>query len=465
MNSRGNRPIGLILRAGAAAKARKKAGLSLRALAGAQVSANALHLIERGESRPTLSTLRLIAEGTGQPIEYFLAPGQSETLALELQREQRMGLEEIELALDQERFTDVLSLVAEMGGHLGSSHDRARAQFYAAQAHIRQAQPELARPLLEAAKSYFEVQGDGFMVVECLDWYAAILHIEQDPEALATARQAQRMASDLRPPTTRSLVRIWGRIGAISVSQHKWKDAIDAYEKAVDVGGQLLDLSRVAKMYNDLSIAYRRTNRLEEARRFAIRAVEVHELLNDRLSVARAETNLALILLRNAEPRDAEKRLARALGIFHEAKQEHGRSNIHLALSEAALAQGRLGEATNHAREAVSLAESLNERTSLADAHELLGQICAARKDWSGCDHEFASAIAILRDLGIPERFARIHALYADLLEKRGKATKARLHWRQAVEAEHPDIAHDLRERSAPTRSRAVRPAKASQSA
>src|SRR6202165_4169861 len=107
MNSRGNRPIGVILRAGTAARARKKAGLSLRALAGKDVSANALHLIERGESRPTLATLRLIAERTGQPIEYFLAAGQSKTMAQELQREQRIGLEEVEVALSQERFTDV----------------------------------------------------------------------------------------------------------------------------------------------------------------------------------------------------------------------------------------------------------------------------------------------------------------------------------------------------------------------
>lgn len=444
MNSRSSRPVGLILRPGTAARARKKAGLSLRALAGQEVSANALHLIERGESRPTLPTLRLIAERTGLPIEYFLASGQSETLALELQREQRMGLEEVEVALSQERFADVVSLVAEEMVHLTASQDRARAQFYAAQAYIRQAQPEPARPLLETARAYFEAQGDAFMTVECLDWYAAILHIEQDPKALATARQALRLASELRPSPTRTLVRIWGRIGAISVSQHKWKDAIDAYEKAVEVGGELLDLSRAAKMYNDLSIAYRRMNRLEDARRYAIRAVEVHELLNDHLSVARAETNLALVLLRDSRPQDAEQRLVRALGIFRETNQERGRSNIHLALAEAALTDGRLAEATNQAREAVALAGPLNERTSLADAHELIGRIYAARKDWSGSDREFAAAIGILQDLGIPERLARIHAVYATILEKHGKATKARSHWRKAVEADHPDLGHEL---------------------
>jgi tetratricopeptide (TPR) repeat protein len=464
MTLRRKRPIGLTLRPGRAAKARKDAGLSLRALAGGQISANALHLIERGESRPTLPTLRLIAERTGQPIEYFLAPGQSGTLAGELQREKRADLEEVEIALSQERFVDVLNLVAQMLDEM-SGHDRALAQFYAAQAYIRQAQPEPARPLLEAASSYFETQGDGPMVVECLDWYAAILHVEEDPEALPTARKALRLASELRPPPTRSLVRIWGRIGAISVSQHKWKMAIEAYEKAVEVGGDLLDLSRMAKMYNDLSIAYRCTNRIDEARHNAIRAVEVHELLNDRLSIGRAETNLALIMLRDGRQLEAQQRLVRALGIFRETKQDHGRSIIHLALSEAALSQGNLDEAVRQATEAATLAQSLNERASLADAHELLGRIYSARKDWSACDREFTTAITILEELDVPERLARIHAIYAKHLETRGKSAKARLHWRRAVEAEHPDLTHDVSEPPATARSHSARLRKASKSA
>jgi tetratricopeptide (TPR) repeat protein len=303
------------------------------------------------------------------------------------------------------------------------------------------------------------------MVVECLDWYAAILHIEEDPEALPTARRALQLASQLRPTPKRTLVRIWGRIGAISVSQHKWKAAIEAYEKAVEVGGDLLDLSRMAKMYNDLSIAYRSTNRINEARHNALRAVEVHELLNDRLSVARAETNLALVLLREARWADAEERLIRALEIFRENRQDRGRSIIHLALSEAALIQGHLDEADNQAGQALFLAKSLNERASLADCHELRGRISAARRDWSSCDREFAAAIAILEDLGIPERLTRIHAIYANLLDQRGKSAKARLHWRQAVEAEHPELKHDVSEPPARVRSRPTRLGKTSQSA
>jgi tetratricopeptide (TPR) repeat protein len=360
-----------------------------------------------------------------------------------------VDVEQIEVALSQEQFGDALELAVKALGNIGAGPEHARAQFCAAQAHIRLAQPGPARPLLEAARAYFEGENDSFMVLECQDWYAAILHIEQAPEALPAARVALRLASELRPTPTRTLVRVLGRIGAISVAQQKWEEAITAYEAAVEAGGELLDLSRTAKMYNDLSIAHRRMNQLAEARRYAQRSIEVHELLNDRLSVARAETNLALVLLRSSRPGDAERKLVRALGIFTESNQEHGRSYIHLALSEVALSQGRLVESENQARQALSLAASLAERASLAEAHELLGRVAAARSDWSTCDEEFGAAITLLESLAIPERLARLHALYANVLEKAGKDAKARLHWRQAVEVEHPDLAEELHEQAA----------------
>lgn len=53
-------------------KARLAAGLSLRGVAGDEVSATFIHFVERGVSRPSRSVLALIARRTGKPIEYFM---------------------------------------------------------------------------------------------------------------------------------------------------------------------------------------------------------------------------------------------------------------------------------------------------------------------------------------------------------------------------------------------------------
>ena len=53
-------------------EARLQAGLSLRELAGVEVSATFVHFVERGVSRPSQKVLDLIARRTGKPIRYFI---------------------------------------------------------------------------------------------------------------------------------------------------------------------------------------------------------------------------------------------------------------------------------------------------------------------------------------------------------------------------------------------------------
>jgi transcriptional regulator with XRE-family HTH domain len=52
-------------------EARLEAGLSLRQVAGDEVSATFIHFVEQGVSRPSRAVLALIARRTHKPISYF----------------------------------------------------------------------------------------------------------------------------------------------------------------------------------------------------------------------------------------------------------------------------------------------------------------------------------------------------------------------------------------------------------
>lgn len=54
--------------------AREAAGLSLRDVAGDDVSRTLIHFIEHGQTRPSRNVLELIAERTGKPVSYFTIP-------------------------------------------------------------------------------------------------------------------------------------------------------------------------------------------------------------------------------------------------------------------------------------------------------------------------------------------------------------------------------------------------------
>jgi len=68
----GGRRKGVVVREGSVAQARREAGLTLAEVAGRKLSRTAIHLIEKGLSRPSMETLKLIAHQTGKPMTFFL---------------------------------------------------------------------------------------------------------------------------------------------------------------------------------------------------------------------------------------------------------------------------------------------------------------------------------------------------------------------------------------------------------
>lgn len=437
------RPLGLNVIPERVRQARQDAKLSLAQVAKGDISRTAIHLVETGKSRPSLTTLKLIAERTGKPLDFFLEAGQSKVIKAEADRLSLPAVQELELAISQERFDDAKAIGKSLLATVGDSGLRGRICVYCAQAFLQTASVEDALPLLTEARAIFEASDDRWMLAECLDWLSAAEHLLEHPAALAHARHALGLAKSLDPVPSRLLVRIYGRIGSICVAQHKWQQAIEAYEHAVQAGAGLLDMSRLAKMYNDLSIAYRRSGQLSDAMEAANKAVSIHELLHDRLSIARAETNLALILMRGHEPMDAGPHLDRALSLFIDADQKRGRAHILLAQAELLSDRSEFPQARAKAEEGVQLAIELGETASLSEAKQILATIAAAEGDDQSADGLFGESIQLLEDLNLPERLTSVHAIYARTLERRGNVSAALQQWRLAVAATHPEAALD----------------------
>jgi len=184
--------------------------MSLSQVARGDISRTALHLIETGKCRPSIVSLKLIADRTGKSVDYFLQPGQAvdvESLPLLMQ--------DLELALAQERFDDAKALATRLAKAVAEPRERGRICLMCAQAYLRSASVEEALPLLAEARVIYEASQDKWMLAECLDWQAAAEHLLEDPAALATARHALGLARSLTPQPQRLLVRIYGRIGSI----------------------------------------------------------------------------------------------------------------------------------------------------------------------------------------------------------------------------------------------------------
>jgi tetratricopeptide (TPR) repeat protein len=423
---------GLEVKPGSIKRARVEAGLSLAQVALGEVSRTAVFLAETGKTRPTLPTIQLIAARTGKPLDYFLdQPSVAE----------RPDVDKLRQLAAAEKFTELLQAAEQAKAIANESLDRAWIGFYLGQAQIRLANPHPALLELEEARAAFKAAGDEWMVVECTDWLSAGLYLIEDRSALSVA-EANLAACQRLTPTHQALeARILGRLGSIHLVRHEWSKAVEYYSQAIEVAGEVKDLSRRGKMYSDLGGAYEHLGDLGRAREYSQKAITIHELLNDQLSVARAQNNLGLVLIRQGYLQQAREHLDSSLRIFEETGVELGKSNILLSLAELEFDGHDPDAARRRLEEARALAERTNENGTLSEAHELLGRVAEWLGETARADREYQTAISIAERAALPEPLVDCLAAYATVLEKRGDTEGALKYLKRAITTTRPDLA------------------------
>ena len=432
--ARRRRLPGVNLKQGAVKQARLESGLSLAQLGKGHVTAPAIYLIETGRTRPSLPTLEHIARRTGKPVEYFLAdPGGATD-------ETQAGLLQLESLCAAGRFADAAALGWKMLDAGSSAHRLGRIRYFLAQALLNLGRPDEAEPLLAAAHAHFEAVDDQLMLADCLGSEASLAYLTQRPGAAELAERALAISRRFKPVPQPTEARLLAILATVHLANKEWDQAISIYQEAIEAAGSLYDLRRLALMYSGLSDAYRETGQVDAAARFANRSIALLEVLRDRLSLARAENNLGLIMLARGDRTQAREHLDRSLGLFEETEIEIGRTNVLLSLCELSLQEGFNANARELAEQALDLATRLDERPNVAEAHVWLGLVADKEGDDAGTDREFNVAFAEMAKLEQNERVLRYHGIYAEVLERRGDMEQAYLHMKKAFAASRPGL-------------------------
>jgi tetratricopeptide (TPR) repeat protein/DNA-binding XRE family transcriptional regulator len=424
---RRGRRLGVAIKPGSVKQARAEAGLSLGQVARDDISRTAIYFVETGKAKPSIETLKLIAERTGKPLDYFLLePGTSaQTMSATVAEVQRQ--------VATRDFTGAVSAGETILQRKLDPESLAMISYLVSTALLNLAQPVKGRRYASAARAHFERTGDLLMVAECLGNEASAAFLMQDPSALAIAEAAVSTVRALDPAPKNTEARLLATLGHVHVANQNWQAAIDLYQEAIEVGDAVRDLHRLAIVYNNISIAYQESGQFRRAAQFSQQSVTLHETLNDQINIARAENNLALVLLRMGDLAGSRAHLERALRLQDEFGVELGKSNIVLSLSELLFAEGKLAEAAELARQGRALAASHSETTTLATAHMWLGKIAEAQGEHDAADDEFAAAISTLTGTGFQEPLRHIHVVYADVLEQRGDLANANRHLKRAL--------------------------------
>ncbi|TMF42681.1 MAG: tetratricopeptide repeat protein [Chloroflexi bacterium] len=396
---------GVEIRAGSVEQARREARLTLAQVAGGKLTRTAIHLIEKGRTRPSMETLQLIARQTHKPIDFFLTAEASSVLT-----ERQAQLRELE------RLTAVrqLEAVTQMGTSLleqtWSAEDTAAIHFSVGQAYCRLVRPTDALDHLVLARQQFERSGDEWMAVEALDWESSARGLLDDPDALPLANQALERCRQLDPKATQIEARILGHIAGMYVVAHSYLPATRYYEAAAAAASGVKDLLQLAKMHHGLGVAYQRLQRPVIARQHYDKALTLYSIESDLSAVYRVEGDLGDMLLQQGQIDAAEQHLLKALRGSNELRMDRrGHGYILTNLGDVHLRRGELTEANEYLMQALEMAEAIPERIVVANARVLLGKLNERLGNAALADDHVEAAIQILEQLAMPDRLRDAH--------------------------------------------------------
>jgi tetratricopeptide (TPR) repeat protein len=421
---------GVEVRAGSVEQARREARLTLAQVAGGKLTRTAIHLIEKGRTRPSMETLQLIARQTRKPIDFFLTPESSSVLS-----ERQTQLRELERLIGVRQLEAVIQMGASLLKQTWSAEDVAIIHFSVGQAYCRLVRPAEALEHLVVARQQFERSGDEWMAVEAMDWESSALGLVDDPNALPLANRALERCRQLEPNATQMEARILGHIAAMYVVAHSWAMAIRYYEAAAAAASGVKDLLLLAKMHHGLGTAYQFMQKPSTARQHFDKALTLYSIESDSSAVYRVEIDLGDLLLQQGQLDAAEQHLLKALAGSRELSMDRRGVGFILAnLGDVHLRRGDIAEAESYLTQALEVAEAIPERIVVANARVLLGKVDERRGNAALADGHFETAIRILEELGMPDRLRDAHIEYAELLETREDVGSAYRHWKLAAE-------------------------------
>src|SRR5713226_2960031 len=421
---------GVPVREGSVEQARREARLTLAQVAGGTVTRTAIHLVEKGRTRPSMETLQQIARQTRKPIEFFLTPDSPSALT-----ERQSQLRELERLTSVRELQGVVDLGTSLLEKDWNAGDEAIIHFCLGQAYCRLVQPAEALQHIRLARIEFERVGDEWMTVETLDWHSSALGLLDDSEALPLAHQALERCRQLTPKAPQIEARILGHIAGMYVAAHAYVPAIRYYDAAVSAAAGVKDLLQLAKMHHGLGFAYRSQQQPATARQHFDKAITLYSIESDLSAACRVENDLGDLLLQQGQLDSAEEHLLKALAGSNELKMDRrGRGYILANLGEVHLRRDELSQARDYLEQALDVAEGVDERVVLATARILLGRLEEQTGNPRLADDHFETGIRLLEQLRMPDRLRDAHMEYAELLEARQDLVAALRHWKQGAE-------------------------------
>jgi tetratricopeptide (TPR) repeat protein len=414
---------------------RVSAGLTQSELAGERFSKEYVSQIERGKTQPTRETVKWLAARLGVDAS-FLATGVSSderarAEAILTRAEALSEKRDYDAAIDA--FTDALGAVVATGAV--DLQVRVLSGEAWARAHKGDVRPAI--DLLEQARGL--VEGASFTDLDRAEVLfrlgVARYLISSIPSAIALFGEALALVERAPLPSDLMRTNVLTWRSRCYRRQRDFEAARDDVARALELAESMNDPRALGEVYFQASLVAERDGHWVLARTYAERAKAQYEALTDQTRVGRLLNNLGGLEFLLGKPEVAIERLNESLAIALEHGDDNDAATTISSLAQVHLRTGDPEKAERHAREALRLLGTREDRMDeIGNARLVLGRALLDQDRLDEAELALAEAEEALLSLSSGSHRAAAWVAKGDLAQRRGDDRRAATLYRAAAE-------------------------------
>ncbi len=381
-------------------EARRARGMTQRELAAGTHSISFISMIEHDRVRPSLATLRLLAERVGRPLSQLLDGGPAGTRDLQVRQ--------AEALLRQHRFTEALEAFTAAARVRGDLAHQVRCELGRGQALAGLRQFDLAEAHLGTAKEAARRAGDpellaaaanalGFLALRARR-LAQAQEIFQD--ALAQLKAAGSVESEASGKLLANLGRVYVELGFPA-------QALECFRQASTALAAASDPIHLGLLYFNLGITWERQQAYDRAREYLVKAADLFALHENTRLLGMVRRSLGILHLERGDLPAAGTELEASLLLARQSGDDEGAAQTLVEVARLHAREGDLDAAQRAADQAASLADRISDAAEAARAQAAQAEILAAAGRVDEAATRYLDAASAFRHLGMTGELIR----------------------------------------------------------
>jgi transcriptional regulator with XRE-family HTH domain len=407
-------------------------------LARPDFSVSYISAIERGQIRPSLRALEILAQRLGLSATQLLPDHSNNGDGPPTFPPNRDG-DELDLALLEGQIAllqgNAQQTIARLQRlpHKGlKPEQQLRQRLLLGWAYLQMEQiPKAEQQLLDVEKQAKE-PGHTAIALQALHLLAQVYAAAHNHEqALQTYERCLSEMAHVLPHDPFLQAQVYNQLGQEYLQLDQFTMAVEMFQRAIAITEELTDITQLQRVYLDICHHYAQAQEYLLATVYAYKCLHLHQ--QNILPLKRGIYHYlghAIMKQNQAEARSYLERLLQEESVVQDTLT---RASLTTRVSEWYLLNKQLEQAAEYAQNACDLVVLVGDSMIAVEALLLMGRITYACSQYERGDTHFVAGLDMLECLGNPHEFMDQCVFYAQLLEERGMYREALAYYRRAT--------------------------------